>query len=256
MIKGGVTYRIISDHLGSPRLVVKVSDGTIVQRLDYGEFGDIDTTTSTNVGFQPFGFAGGLYDKDTELTRFGARDYDAEAGRWTVKDPIGFSGGDTNLYGYVLNDPVNLIDPSGNVPALAPLIAFAIFDIDLQLIHRGCVSWGQVAFGALLGPVVGAIARPFRLSGIVVLGHNPEYVRVADKLGAAAFRLPKLIEKLLGPERVWNLNKKFIDFHNALGRRFFEGTPLEKARINNLTSGYIKEIWYLVEKRIELLPLP
>jgi RHS repeat-associated protein len=28
-----------------------------------------------------------------------------------TKDPIGFHGGDTNLYGYVLNDPVNLVDP-------------------------------------------------------------------------------------------------------------------------------------------------
>jgi hypothetical protein len=34
-------------------------------------------------------------------------------GRWTAKDPIFFAGGDTDLYGYVLNDPVNLIDPSG-----------------------------------------------------------------------------------------------------------------------------------------------
>jgi uncharacterized protein RhaS with RHS repeats len=45
--------------------------------------------------------------------RFGARDYDPEVGRWTAKDPIGFSGGDTNLYGYVVGDPVNLVDPSG-----------------------------------------------------------------------------------------------------------------------------------------------
>lgn len=29
------------------------------------------------------------------------------------KDPIGFGGGDTNLYGYVSNDPVNWVDPSG-----------------------------------------------------------------------------------------------------------------------------------------------
>jgi uncharacterized protein RhaS with RHS repeats len=42
--------------------------------------------------------------------------YDAETGRWTAKDPIRFSGGDTNLYGYVLQDPVNLIDPSGLKP--------------------------------------------------------------------------------------------------------------------------------------------
>lgn len=34
-------------------------------------------------------------------------------GRWTTKDPIGFAGGDTNLYVYVSNDPVNYIDPTG-----------------------------------------------------------------------------------------------------------------------------------------------
>ena len=63
----------------------------------------------------PFGFAGGLYDTDTRLVRFGFRDYDPEIGRWTAKDPIGFAGGDTDLYGYVLNDPVNLVDPDGIV---------------------------------------------------------------------------------------------------------------------------------------------
>jgi hypothetical protein len=45
--------------------------------------------------------------------RFGARDYDPETGRWTAKDPILFAGGDTNLYGYVLGDPVNVNDPIG-----------------------------------------------------------------------------------------------------------------------------------------------
>lgn len=111
MIKVGVTYRIISDHLGSPRLVVDVNTGNIAQRIDYDEFGQVVSDTSP--GFQPFGFAGGLYDTDTKLVRFGARDYDAETGRWTTKDPIGFDGGDANLYAYVLNDPINLVDPSG-----------------------------------------------------------------------------------------------------------------------------------------------
>jgi len=45
--------------------------------------------------------------------RFGARDYDPEVGRWTTKDPIRFLGGDTNLYVYVQNNPLSLIDPSG-----------------------------------------------------------------------------------------------------------------------------------------------
>jgi len=111
MVKGGVTYRIISDHLGSPRLVVNTSDGSIAQRMDYDDWGNV--TQDTNPGLQPFGFAGGIYDRDTGLTRFGARDYDPETGRWTAKDPIKFDGGDTNLYGYVLGDPVNFLDPNG-----------------------------------------------------------------------------------------------------------------------------------------------
>lgn len=63
--------------------------------------------------FQPFGFAGGIYDQHTKLTRFGARDYDAETGRWTAKDPIGFEGGDSNFYGYVAANPIMFIDPEG-----------------------------------------------------------------------------------------------------------------------------------------------
>jgi len=72
--------------------------------------------SDTSPGFQPFGFAGGLYDPLTGLVRFGARDYDAETGRWTAKDPIRFDGGDGNLYAYVGNDPVNRVDPSGLEP--------------------------------------------------------------------------------------------------------------------------------------------
>ncbi|WP_435106930.1 RHS repeat-associated core domain-containing protein, partial [Arhodomonas sp. AD133] len=58
-------------------------------------------------------FAGGLYDPDTGLVRFGARDYDPEVGRWTAKDPILFQGGVANLFGYVANDPVNKSDLTG-----------------------------------------------------------------------------------------------------------------------------------------------
>lgn len=110
MIRGGVSYRIISDHLGSPRLIVNTADGTIAQRIDYDEFGRV--INDTNPGFQPFGFAGGLYDQQTGLVRFGARDYDAQIGRWAVKDKIKFDGG-MNLYGYAFNDPVNLLDLNG-----------------------------------------------------------------------------------------------------------------------------------------------
>ncbi|NNN05272.1 MAG: RHS repeat-associated core domain-containing protein, partial [Elusimicrobia bacterium] len=120
MIQGGVEYRIIADNLGSPRLVVNSQTGAVVQEMDYDEFGNV--TNDTNPGFQPFGFAGGLYDQDLKLVRFGSRDYDPESGRWTAKDPIGFKGGDFDLYGYVLADPINLRDPYGLAPgAFCPL---------------------------------------------------------------------------------------------------------------------------------------
>ncbi|HEX6616918.1 MAG TPA: RHS repeat-associated core domain-containing protein [Gemmatimonadales bacterium] len=111
LVKGGQTYRLVLDHLGSVRLVVNVADGTVAQRLDYDEFGRV--TQNTNPGFQPFGFAGGLVDDQTGLVRFGARDYDPGTGRWTAKDPLGFGGGRANLYVYVDCDPVNSIDPTG-----------------------------------------------------------------------------------------------------------------------------------------------
>ncbi|MDH5763562.1 MAG: RHS repeat-associated core domain-containing protein, partial [Nitrospinota bacterium] len=107
------TYRIISDHLGSPRLVVDITDGSIKQEIAYDEWGQ-ETGLRDNPDFpNPFTFAGGLYDADTKLIRFGARDYDPEVGRWTTKDPIRFTGGDTNLFGYVFQDPINLIDIMG-----------------------------------------------------------------------------------------------------------------------------------------------
>ncbi len=79
--------------------------------MAYDEFGNV--TQDTSPGFQPFGFAGGLYDRDTALVRFGVRDYDPITGKWTAKDPIGFDGGATNVFGYVSGDPINPTDPMG-----------------------------------------------------------------------------------------------------------------------------------------------
>jgi RHS repeat-associated protein len=111
MLKGGQTYRIVADHLGSVRLVVNIATGAIAQRMTYDEYGNV--VEDTNPGFQPFGYAGGIYDHDTGMVRFGARDYDAVAGRWTAKDPIGFRGGLLNLYSYVGSEPINRLDVNG-----------------------------------------------------------------------------------------------------------------------------------------------
>jgi RHS repeat-associated protein len=107
----GVTYYLVYDQVGSLRLVAN-SAGNVIKRIDYDSFGNIidETNEALNI---PFGFAGGLHDRDTGFVRFGYRDYDPDVGRWTAKDPIFFTGGDTDLYGYVLNNPVSLIDTWG-----------------------------------------------------------------------------------------------------------------------------------------------
>ncbi|MEM6456631.1 MAG: RHS repeat-associated core domain-containing protein, partial [Acidobacteriota bacterium] len=111
VIKAGVTYRIITDHTSSPRLVIDAATGAIAQELRYDAFGRV--TLDTNPGFQPFGFAGGLYDAQVGLVRLGARDYDPRLGRWTASDRALFRGRQLNLYAYAANDPINLIDFSG-----------------------------------------------------------------------------------------------------------------------------------------------
>jgi RHS repeat-associated protein len=145
MERDGKTYRIVWDHLGSPRLVIDVDTGAVAQRMEYDEFGNV---RDSNPGFQPFGFAGGLYDAATNLVRFGSRDYDAETGRWTAKDPISFAGGDTNLYVYVANDPQNRIDPDG-------LFVGAI----VAALQRSFGATAQEA--TLMGLIADAIVGPF-----------------------------------------------------------------------------------------------
>ncbi len=176
MVKDGDTYRFITDHLGSVRLLVNANDGTIAQKISYDEWGNV--TNDTNPGFQPFGFAGGLYDTDTGLVRFGARDYDPSVGRWTAKDPILFEGGQVNLYVYVGNDPVNGIDPSGMV------------DWDLL----GDVFWDYFASGRALDNMIGAAKAELSIAAGVAEG----YLAVGTGGAAGAFVGTHAVGNFLG----------------------------------------------------------
>jgi RHS repeat-associated protein len=108
--RGGNTYRVIFDQLGSPRYVVNVSNASDVPfTASYTSFGEV---TGSGLDWMPFGFAGGIYEPDAMLVRFGVRDYDPQVGRWTAKDPI-LLWADVNAYDYTEGDPVDTQDPSG-----------------------------------------------------------------------------------------------------------------------------------------------
>jgi RHS repeat-associated protein len=142
------------------------------ERIDYDEFGKITSRQEFDSGgnlmpattppFQPFGFAGGIYDPDTGLTRFGARDYDPSVGRWTSKDPIRFAAGDPNLFGYVLGDPVTIVDPDGEV-GIGTAIVGAVVGASVNAViasGKGENVRNAAIAGAVGGFVGGFIGNP------------------------------------------------------------------------------------------------
>src|SRR5262249_7491683 len=98
----GSTDRL-TDGMGS------VSDGYV-----YKAFGSLLASTGTSTNPYRFvGQQGEYFNSDLQQYSLLARIYDPASGRFQSPDPIGFSGGDTNLYRYVRNNPLNLVDPSG-----------------------------------------------------------------------------------------------------------------------------------------------
>jgi RHS repeat-associated protein len=161
--------------------------GDVAEQLDYDSFGNI--TSDSNPGFQPFGFAGGLYDRDTGLLHLGAREYDPKTGRFTTRDPLGFGGGDANLYGYVLDDPVNAVDPSGEGWALSGIVhdignaansvangamsvGNTVGNAGKDALDWGAGHWQQLASGASFAVCVAASAGACVGVAAFVLGAN------------------------------------------------------------------------------------
>ncbi|MEM1159399.1 MAG: PKD domain-containing protein [Pseudomonadota bacterium] len=107
----GTVLEVHADRLGSVTDVVDPALGQVVEQSIYDSFGAILTRSGT-LG-QPFGFTGREFDAESGLYFYRARTYDPVAGRFLQDDPIGFAAGDTNLYAYVFNDPVNWVDPTG-----------------------------------------------------------------------------------------------------------------------------------------------
>jgi len=107
----GAKYYVACDQVGSPRIITNAA-GEKIKFIEYHSFGNV--IYDSDPGFDlPIGFAGGLKDPTTGLIRFGFRDYDSWAGRWTAKDPVLFEGKDANLYRYVKNKPLFYLDPFG-----------------------------------------------------------------------------------------------------------------------------------------------
>ena len=102
-------YLVTGDHLESVRELTD-SSGAIRAAYNYTPFGQ--RTRTTGDLDSDFGFTGHYLHRPSGLHLAVYRAYDASSSRWLSRDPLG-EGGGINLYGYVLNDPINLIDPEG-----------------------------------------------------------------------------------------------------------------------------------------------
>ena len=106
---GSSSYYFTTDHLGSIREMVD-SSGTTQARYAYDPYGRRTLVSGTDLA--DFGFTGDYFHAATGLSLTQFREYDPNLGRWLSRDPLGEYAG-INLYGYVTNDPINLIDSLG-----------------------------------------------------------------------------------------------------------------------------------------------
>jgi RHS repeat-associated protein len=110
-VDGSGSAWLLSDHLGSVRVVTDAA-GSVLSTISYDAFGNtVSESAPTQTG--RLKFQGGEFDTTTGLYHFGDRWYDPATQRWTSQDPIGFGGGDENLYRFVHNAPTLATDPTG-----------------------------------------------------------------------------------------------------------------------------------------------
>ena len=112
---------LTNDHLGSPRVVTDAL-GQVNSRRDFMPFGEEIARANYGSDSVRQKFTG--YEKDTEtgLDFAEARYYNNTHGRFTAVDPLLASGKSANpqsfnRYAYTMNNPTNLVDPSGLIPA-------------------------------------------------------------------------------------------------------------------------------------------
>ncbi len=123
-VNGGADETVqwtLTDHLNTVRDIAKYDSQTdttaVVNHLVYDAFGRVTAETSPAVD-SLFLFTARPFDEDTKLQNNLNRWYDASVGRWLSEDPVGFDSG-VNLYRYVLNAPMNCLDPRGTVTIVA-----------------------------------------------------------------------------------------------------------------------------------------
>jgi RHS repeat-associated protein len=126
--RSNTDYSIHDNALGSVRVHTSTS-GDVAEYITYEAFGaptfiDVHTGStifsSNSFTGSPYGFTATPFDFESGLYLHDKRYRDPTSGRFVSADPLGFGGGDVNLYAYVLNQPTNWNDPGGTASPIGP----------------------------------------------------------------------------------------------------------------------------------------
>ena len=147
--KGTSTLFYHQDGLGT---VTELTDssGNIAKAYAYDAYGNMLDSPGTVE--QPYTYTGREFDAESGLVYSRARYYDAATGRFLEKDPIGFSGGDINLYNYAFNSPLLYTDPYGLEVQVCRQPALGFLPVHHQWIKTDTLERGM---GGTRGNVAG-----------------------------------------------------------------------------------------------------
>jgi RHS repeat-associated protein len=128
----------LTDHLASTRELINAAN-TSTDVISYDAFGSVAVETNSAFGDR-YKYTGRETDSESGLQYNRTRSYSPTVGRWTTCDTLSFGSGDTNLYRYVTNSPLDRIDPQGEAAAAAPnlLAVSATFGMG----KHGAFAWG------------------------------------------------------------------------------------------------------------------
>jgi RHS repeat-associated protein len=124
-------YYYVKDGLGSVTALTD-STGNSVKEYKYGVFGIITDESGDSTLWNPFTYTSREWEKEIGIYFYRARYYDPEMGRFLSEDPIGFDGGDVNIFRYCLNSPTNHVDASGNSACMVSCVSKVVLKIGMS----------------------------------------------------------------------------------------------------------------------------
>ena len=260
-----VTY-LHTDMAGSP-IAATDSAGNVIWRENYRPYGERTKNQPASASNRQF-FHDKPFDQDSGLSYFGARYYDPVVGRFMGVDPKGFDEKNLhsfNRYAYGNNNPYKYKDPDGRaaetvIDIISLGLSIAAFRSDPSLINGLGLAYDTFAtavpflpagFGIIknAGRAADALGDAAK-SGQTVLGKFPDYLKLADEIGAKRFNIPMDVWNKMTKAEQWAANQKFLDRMIARGDEIVLSNPVKD--INNVSGAFRQELNYLIEKGFRL----